>query len=595
MMGRMGEGEQRPELTRREREVVIELCRPSIADTGLAFTEPATVREIAERLFVSEAAVKQHLLRLYDKFEIPGGVDQRRLRLANDALARGAVTRTDLGAAPPLPPPLWPETAPTAEAAAGSGPSQSPSMTEARRAFARRAWPAAYAELKALDAAGALRTGDDLATLGDAALWCGQFQESIDVRLRAHTAHIEAGAAARASLVALSLAFNYAVRMKMSVAAGWLAKARRHVERLPEGREHGHLAAYEAIFLLGQGQADAGYDRASNALEIGRRHGDRDVEALGLVLQGGAFALRGRSVDAMALFDEAMASAVGGELGPAATGLVYCRTMCACLDLFEYRRAFEWTEVVRECRETADNGGFHGCRAHRAAVLAVRGESAAAEAEALTAGAESDSFDVMHAGLASYSIGELRLRSGDLAGAETSFRRAHELGSSAEPGLSLLLLARGDIAGATAAIGAALDETTGPVLLRSRLLPARVEIALAAGEPELARAAARELQGIAAKVGIRAVQAAAEHAHGAVAFADGDLDAAVAHLRKSYRLWMDVDAAYATARARFDCGRALHKRGDRQGARLELDAARAGFERIGAGPDARRASELIAD
>jgi hypothetical protein len=408
MMRRMGEGERRPpELTRREREVVIELCRPSIADTGLAFTEPATVREIAERLFVSEAAVKQHLLRLYDKFEIPDGVDQRRLRLANEALARGAVTRADLGAAPPLPPPLWPETPPAAEAPAGSEPSESesPSMTEARRAFARRDWPAAYAELKALDATGALRTGDDLAMLGDAALWCGQFQESIDVRLRAHTAHIEAGAAARAALVALGLIFNYAVRMKMSVAAGWLAKARRHVEPLPEGREHGHLAAYEAIFLLGQGQADAGYDRASKALEIGRRHGDRDVEALGLVLQGGAFALRGRSVDAMALFDEAMASAVGGELGPAATGLVYCRTMCACLDLFEYRRAFEWTEVVRECGETADNGGFHGCRAHRAAVLAVRGESMAAEAEALTAGAESDSFDVMHTGLASYSLG----------------------------------------------------------------------------------------------------------------------------------------------------------------------------------------------
>ena len=98
--------------------------------------------------------------------------------------------------------------------------------------------------------------------------------------------------------MALGLIFNYAVRMKMSVAAGWLAKARRHVEPLPEGREHGHLAAYEAIFLLGQGQAAAGYDRASKALEIGRRHGDRDVEALGLVLQGGAFALRGRSVDA---------------------------------------------------------------------------------------------------------------------------------------------------------------------------------------------------------------------------------------------------------------------------------------------------------
>lgn len=69
-----GNGRRTPELTRREREVVIELCRPSVANTGLAFTEPATVREIAERLFVSEAAVKQHLLRLYDKFEIPDGI-----------------------------------------------------------------------------------------------------------------------------------------------------------------------------------------------------------------------------------------------------------------------------------------------------------------------------------------------------------------------------------------------------------------------------------------------------------------------------------------------------------------------------------------
>jgi DNA-binding CsgD family transcriptional regulator len=79
-----------PELTRREREVLGVLCRTVLG--GAAFTEPASIREIAEVLVVSEAAVKQHLAHLYDKFGISGGGERRRVRLANEALRRGAVT-----------------------------------------------------------------------------------------------------------------------------------------------------------------------------------------------------------------------------------------------------------------------------------------------------------------------------------------------------------------------------------------------------------------------------------------------------------------------------------------------------------------------
>jgi DNA-binding CsgD family transcriptional regulator len=79
-----------PELTRREREVLVVLCRTVLA--GEAFTEPASIREIADALVVSEAAVKQHLAHLYDKFGIHGGGERRRVRLANEALRRGAVT-----------------------------------------------------------------------------------------------------------------------------------------------------------------------------------------------------------------------------------------------------------------------------------------------------------------------------------------------------------------------------------------------------------------------------------------------------------------------------------------------------------------------
>jgi DNA-binding CsgD family transcriptional regulator len=83
-----------PALTARERDVLIHLCRPLL--TNQLFTEPASSREIAAALVVTEAAVKQHLLRLYEKFGIDGDGDRRRVRLANDAMARLAVTLADL-------------------------------------------------------------------------------------------------------------------------------------------------------------------------------------------------------------------------------------------------------------------------------------------------------------------------------------------------------------------------------------------------------------------------------------------------------------------------------------------------------------------
>jgi hypothetical protein len=82
-----------PELTRRELDVVSSLCRPALSDE--AFVAPATAREIASDLVVTEAAVKQHLLRLYQKFRIPEGPN-RRVRLANEIVTLGLVR--------PLPP-----------------------------------------------------------------------------------------------------------------------------------------------------------------------------------------------------------------------------------------------------------------------------------------------------------------------------------------------------------------------------------------------------------------------------------------------------------------------------------------------------------
>jgi hypothetical protein len=86
--------QQPPALTQRERDVLVALCRPLL--DGDAFTEPATIKAIAAELVVTEAAVKQHIARLYEKFGVEESGERRRVRLANAALARGAVKVGDL-------------------------------------------------------------------------------------------------------------------------------------------------------------------------------------------------------------------------------------------------------------------------------------------------------------------------------------------------------------------------------------------------------------------------------------------------------------------------------------------------------------------
>src|SRR5271165_6609931 len=94
-----------PELTRRELDVLTSLCRPALSDE--AFATPATAHDIAADLVVTEAAVKQHLLRLYQKFRIPEGPN-RRTRLANEVVALGLVKPMPLKPMPLKPMPLKP-------------------------------------------------------------------------------------------------------------------------------------------------------------------------------------------------------------------------------------------------------------------------------------------------------------------------------------------------------------------------------------------------------------------------------------------------------------------------------------------------------
>jgi tetratricopeptide (TPR) repeat protein len=555
--------------------VLLALCRPLKDDE--VFTSPASVHEIAGALVVTDAAVKQHLAHLYEKFEIRETGAKRRLALAREAIRLGVVSLDDLRAA--------------ARASEGS-------LAAGRDAVAHHDWEAAFESLSAADAAEPLEPGD-LELLAEAALWADRHDAAFAASERAFQAHIRAGDPRRAAIVAVGLTIHCVARLDLAVAAGWYQKAQRLLESEEIGPEHGYVAVLTALFSEARGDWDGVFAAASTVLEIARRERDTDLEAMGLTFQGLVLSHRGDIAEGTKLLDEAMASAVGGGLSMLTTGLVYCRMMCSCLDLLDYRRAGEWTEVVDRCSATTGMGGFPGdCRTHRVAVLIKRGAWDDGEREALLACDEAQTFDLAHTGLASYELGEIRLRRGDFDGAETAFKRAHELGLIPQPGMSLLHLGRGDAAAARSSIETALRDPSLDRLGRARLLPSSVEISLAVGDDSAARTAVAELEEIAELYGMPALGAAASQARGELELATGNADEAAARLQSAYRLWQTVEAPYEAARSRAALADAHLKQGDLESCTLELNAASSMFERLGAAPDLERSrsrlSELVA-
>jgi len=195
------------------------------------------------------------------------------------------------------------------------------------------------------------------------------------------------------------------------------------------------------------------------------------------------------------------------------------------------------------------------------------------------------------AAAASCQLGEIHRVRGEFDDAEDAYRRASRLGLEPQPGLALLRLAQGQVDTAAAAIQRAVAQTADP-LGRSKLLPACVEIMLAAGDTAAAREAASELSNIAGEYETPALRAVAAHARGAVDLADGDASAALAALPEAWQLWRDLDAPYEAARVRLLVGLARRAMGDEDTAAMELDAARSVFEQLEARPDLARAEAL---
>ena len=464
-----------------------------------------------------------------------------------------------------------------------------------RAAIGKHAWREALDLLTEADKAEAL-TSDDLMSLGEAAWWQGQLEESIAAKERAYTGYSERGDRPKAAICALLIAQDYSAKLAPAIGAGWFNRAERLLENEPESIAHGFLAFMNSMGAQAAGDLDLALSQAERTLDIGTRYGDRDLQGYGLLLRGRVLVLQGHVKEGLALLDEATVAAVSGEIGPLATGIIYCMAITTTAALADYSRASEWTEASKRWCERQSISGFPGvCRVHRAEIMRLRGSWAEAEQETRRALNELEKFNLEHAAEGFYELGEVRLRIGDLEEAEDAFRQAHELGRPPYPGLPLLRLAQGKVDSAASSMKRGLEDPHFDRLGRCRLLPAEVEIALAIGDVDRARGAVEELETTVADFNSAPLRASALCARGALQLTEGDSGGAVSTLRRSWRMWKEADLPYEAARARMTLGVALRADGDEDAALMEIQAARSAFARLGAVIDLRSATESLGE
>ena len=469
-------------------------------------------------------------------------------------------------------------------------------LERGRKCYAQRRWADAYDSLARADQATPL-VGKDLERLAMAAYLAGRDEDYMSALERAHQAYLDAGEGVRAVRCAFWLGLRLLLRGETGRATGWLARAQRLLEReTRECAEWGYLLLPLVEQQLAAGDCEAAYATAARAAEIGECWEDPDLIACARHQQGRIRLQQGQVERGLALLDEVMVAVTAAELSPLVTGLMYCSVIRACQEVYAFGRAGEWTAALaRWCEEQPEMVAFTGiCRVHRAEIMQLRGAWQDAIEEAQRARERSQGVDPQAAAAACYQQAEVHRLRGEFAAAEEAYRSASQWGLEPQPGLALMRAAQGRDAAAAAGIRRCVSATTHR-LQRARLLPAYVEIMLAVGDIQEARRASSELEDIAEAFATDVLRAMAAQARGAIDLAEGDTRAALAPLRRALEVWRQVEAPYEAARVRVLMGLACRSLGDDEAAELELGAARAVFEQLGAGPSLARTHALATE
>lgn len=457
-------------------------------------------------------------------------------------------------------------------------------LEHGREAYAERRWPDAVGQYTAADHDAEL-PASDLEQLATSVILTGRASEGVDILARAHLKYLADGDYPAAARCAFWTGMNFILLGEPARSAGWLGRAHRIVEDLPEPCPvEGLLFVPAGLGALYQGDGAAAAEAFTRAADLGRERGDADTAALGTLGLGQAKIMLGQLDDGLALLDEAMVAVTLGEISPVPAGIIYCAVIETCHLAFDLHRAHEWTRALdRWCVAQQNLVAFSGqCQMHRAELYRLHGAWTEAIDAAKTAQDLAFRGDRMATYGGFYEQGEIHRLRGDFDAAEAAYLHAQETGFPPHPGLALLRLAQGKPDQAQSLLRQAMDGAAPDY--RRRMLAARVEIELAAGDVRAARDAMEELASLCASIDMPLLHALAEQSEASVLFHEGYPEAALVLVRRAWSRWLSLDAPFEAARCRALLASLCAALGDEESARLERAAARAVFSELGAAP-----------
>jgi len=471
----------------------------------------------------------------------------------------------------------------------------SSALDAGRSAAAERRWADAYELLAGVDATGGL-AASDLDLLGTVALLRGEPRAAVDAMSRAYDMHLAGDDTAAAARSAGWLALYLIELGDFTRSVAWAARGMRLVAAMAEpGALAGFVRLAPAVAQLGSGNTAEARHEFEHVLAIAERHDDGEVAASALLGLGKSLIEVDAVAEGFRCFDRAMTAVAAGEVAPVTVGVISCALISDAIMAFDLERATEWAGLLdRWCRDQPELVTFSGQRhALEAMLLLIRGAWAEASIAAELALSRFRAGDYRAVYGAPYQLAELGRLRGAFHSAEESYRRAGESGWEPQPGLALLHLAAGRTQRAQDEIrrsAAGADPFT-----RRFLLPAVVEIEVAAGDVGAARRAVDELREAGGSTPTPMLAATLAAAEARVLLAAGDPSAALGAARAATGAWQEIGAPYERARSRVTAGRALSEMGDREAALAEIRVAREVFVALGAHPALAELEELLGD
>jgi len=414
--------------------------------------------------------------------------------------------------------------------------------------------------LELLDVDGASDSTECLEVRAEASYGAGDFEgcvgswEDLHSLLMKRGEHVEAGRVA--AMIAMYLMMDTGL---MAPVRGWLRTAERHLEGTGDTPVRAIIAMVRAYERFMCGSMNDARVHATAAVELGERFGVMPAVVIGRTCLARLTIFDGDVELGLGLLDEVGALLMSGAADPLTTGMMYCEIICAAQGLLMPDLAAQWTDVMERWRHGAAFGGINGrCRVHRAEVLRVSGTCDLAEAEAIAACEELRPWMRREFGWPLVELGNIRLRAGDLDGAEQAYSEASRLAWSPQPGLALVYLARGEADQAAAMVAHAIEHPIdipskerppfGPLRL-TPLLDAQAEIAYARGDRTTLGRAAEALAETSAQYPSPMLRAQALLARGRLSVLDDEPERAVGEASRSVAEFNGIGAPFEAALA----------------------------------------------